>query len=118
MNRRHKKHIDLIGKKHYTEPCYPCVRDGGIRLIYLDYTANTPADPAVLEAFCRAEQAFIGNANSAHGEGRRARAVFAVSRDRKNALCSWRISLSHLTTDAEIDEFLNVFDDCYREGFR
>ena len=263
MNRRHKKHIDLIGKKHYTEPCYPCVRDGGIRLIYLDYTANTPADPAVLEAFCRAEQAFIGNANSAHGEGRRARAemdralaaigamlgaksgeviptsgvseannlaiqgiaraarhvgrhivstalaltvametalsralaafdarleavralnrrlrtalsaypkvrinspegaaphilnlsvegvrgaaaqraldargvcvsvksacsvegtpsraVFAVSRDRKNALCSWRISLRHLTTDAEIDEFLNIFDDCYREGFR
>ena len=45
------------------------------------------------------------------------RAVYAVSRDRKNALASWRISLSHRTTDAELDAFLTIFDECYREGF-
>ena len=45
------------------------------------------------------------------------RAVYAVSRDRRNALASWRISLSHRTTDAEIDAFLSIFDECYREGF-
>lgn len=45
------------------------------------------------------------------------RAVYAVSRDRKNALCSWRISLSHRTTAAELDAFLSIFDECYREGF-
>ncbi|SDA21753.1 cysteine desulfurase [Ruminococcus sp. YE71] len=38
------------------------------------------------------------------------RAVMAVSRDRKRALTSWRISLSHLTTDAEVDRFLSVLD--------
>ena len=43
------------------------------------------------------------------------RAVFAVSRDRKNALNSWRISLSHLTTEKEIDEFMAAFDSCYKE---
>lgn len=43
------------------------------------------------------------------------RAVFAVSRDRKNAMCSWRISLSHLTTEDEIGQFLTVFDRCYKE---
>lgn len=43
------------------------------------------------------------------------RAVFAVSRDRKNALSSWRISLSHLTTEDEINEFLQIFDKCYKE---
>ncbi len=43
------------------------------------------------------------------------RAVFAVSRNRKNALSSWRISLSHLTTENEIDEFLKIFDFCYKE---
>ena len=48
-------------------------------------------------------------------EGTPSKAVFAVSRDRKNALSSWRISLSHLTTDAEIAEFLQVFDRCYKE---
>ena len=43
------------------------------------------------------------------------KAVFAVSRDRKNAMSSWRISLSHLTTTEEIAEFLNIFDRCYKE---
>ena len=48
-------------------------------------------------------------------DGLPSRAVFAVSRDRRNALSSWRISLSHLTTEAEIQEFLNAFDLCYRQ---
>ena len=43
------------------------------------------------------------------------RAVFAVSRDRKQALSSWRISLSHLTTQEEIDQFLSAFETCYKE---
>ena len=43
------------------------------------------------------------------------RAVFAVSHDKKNALASWRISLSHLTTENELSEFLQIFDLCYRE---
>ena len=38
-------------------------------MIYLDYSANTPADPAVLEAFLRAEQTYIGNPNSNHPAG-------------------------------------------------
>ena len=48
-------------------------------------------------------------------EGTPSKAVYAVSHDRKNALSSWRISLSHLTTEAEITEFLQVFDHCYKE---
>jgi len=43
------------------------------------------------------------------------RPVMAVSRDKKNALCSWRISLSHLTTVQEIDTFLDVFSNVYKE---
>lgn len=37
------------------------------------------------------------------------RIVMAMTHDRKRALSSWRISLSHLTTDEEIDEFLKIF---------
>ena len=40
-------------------------------------------------------------------------AVLAVSGDRRNALSSWRISLSHLTTEAEITGFLDAFDHYY-----
>ena len=38
------------------------------------------------------------------------RAVYALTRNRRQALESWRISLSHLTTEAEIDRFIQVFD--------
>ena len=48
-------------------------------------------------------------------EGTPSRGVFAVSRNRKNALSSWRISLSHLTTEEEISQFLKAFDTCYKE---
>jgi cysteine desulfurase len=48
-------------------------------------------------------------------DGAPSKAVFAVSRDRRNALSSWRISLSHLTTQDEIHQFLQAFDACYKE---
>lgn len=48
-------------------------------------------------------------------DGAPSRAVFAVSRDRKNALSSFRISLSHKTTAKELELFLSAFDDCYKE---
>lgn len=43
------------------------------------------------------------------------RSVFAISRDRKRALSSWRISMGSATTREEIEEFLNIFDSCYKE---
>ena len=46
-------------------------------------------------------------------DGLPSRAVLAVSQDRRNALSSWRISLSHLTTEEEVTGFLHAFADCY-----
>ena len=38
-------------------------------MIYLDYSANTPADPRVLDRFCTVERSCVGNANSHHQAG-------------------------------------------------
>ena len=38
-------------------------------MIYLDYSANTPVDEAVLERFCAVERSCPGNANSRHQAG-------------------------------------------------
>ncbi|WP_417109782.1 hypothetical protein [Hominenteromicrobium sp.] len=43
------------------------------------------------------------------------RAMYAVSRDRKNALNSWRIRLSHPMTEDKLDEFERIFDKLYLE---
>jgi len=48
-------------------------------------------------------------------DGLPSESVMAVSNDRSNALASWRISLSHLTTDNEMTKFLEAFDSCYVE---
>ena len=40
-------------------------------------------------------------------------AVLAVSQNQRNALSSWRVSLSHLTTEEEVTGFLHAFADCY-----
>ena len=52
-------------------------------MIYLDYSANTPADPAVLEAFCRTEQTYIGNPNSTHPAGQAAQWSESTVRSRR-----------------------------------
>ena len=44
------------------------------------------------------------------------RAVMAVTRDRKNALSSWRISLSHLTTEEELERFAEILDEIIKEN--
>ena len=41
--------------------------------------------------------------------------VYALTKDKSLASTSIRISLSHLTTEEEIDEFLKIFDKCYKE---
>ena len=96
---------------------------------YPDVRINSPADaaPHILNLSVSGVKGTVfRDALSAHGicvsvksacstDGTPSRAVYAVSHDRKNALSSWRISLSHLTTDAEVTAFLNAFDICYKE---
>jgi len=41
--------------------------------------------------------------------------VFAVTKDSEIANHSLRISLSYLTTKKEVEDFLNIFDKCYKE---
>ena len=46
------------------------------------------------------------------------RPVMAITHDRKRAFSSWRISLSHLTTQEEIEAFFKIFDKCYVSKIR
>ena len=48
-------------------------------MIYLDYAAHAPADPAVLERFCDMERRFTANPNSGHAAGRAAREQMACA---------------------------------------
>ena len=53
-------------------------------MIYFDYSATTPVDNKVLNAFCEASKSFIGNANSLHTLGVKCRNQ--LSQDSKEIL--------------------------------
>ncbi|ABX40568.1 cysteine desulfurase family protein [Lachnoclostridium phytofermentans] len=46
------------------------------------------------------------------------RPVYAVTKDKKNALSSFRISLSHLTTEEEVEKFFEGFDASYQKAMK
>lgn len=41
------------------------------------------------------------------------KAVLALTNDEKRAISSLRVSISYITTEKEIDEFISIFDKCY-----
>lgn len=55
-------------------------------MIYLDYSANTPSDPAVLDVFLKTERLYMGNPNSTHPAGQAAREKMSRVTDRIAAL--------------------------------
>lgn len=64
-------------------------------MIYLDYTANTPASRHVLDVFTETEQSCTGNPNSEHAAGRAA--LYRIQKDTEKIR-----TLLHLNKDDEI----------------
>ena len=56
-----------------------------------------------------AKNVFVSVKSACSTDSSPSRPVMAVSRNKKNALNSWRISLSHLTTQEELEEFIKIF---------
>lgn len=65
-------------------------------MIYLDYAANAPVDPVVLEQFCETERRFPGNPNSAHAAGQAAQREMARITDSIATLLRVRPTRNHL----------------------
>ena len=69
--------------------------------------------PAFQSALDR-EGVCVSVKSACSSDGAPSRAVLAVTGDRRNALSSWRISLSHRTTPQELREFEERFARCYQ----
>lgn len=96
---------------------------------YPEVTINSPADslPYLLDLSVRgikgtefqaalaARDVCVSVKSACSAPGLPSRSVFAVSHDRRRALQSWRISLSHLTTRDDLDGFLEAFDAIIKE---
>lgn len=59
-------------------------------MVYLDYNATTPLDPAIAKAMLPALESCFGNPSSIHGPGRAARAIVDDARERVAAVLGAR----------------------------
>lgn len=58
---------------------------------------------------------YVSTKTSCCPENTPSKMVYALTKDKNLASTSLRVSISHLTTEKEIDEFLKVFDKCIKE---
>ena len=109
----------------------PLIHGGASTTLYRSGTPDAPAAAACAKALELAVQEFPARTAMVQNLNKSLRAEFAkhpnihinspehavpfilnlsvrLTHDRKNALSSWRISLSHLTTQAELDRFLQI----------
>ena len=77
-------------------------------MIYLDYSANTPSDPAVLDVFLKTERLYMGNPNSTHPAGQAAREKMSRVTDRIAALLGLKSSEIIYTSGASESNNLAV----------
>ena len=58
---------------------------------------------------------YISTQSACSNSNSKSKAVYALTNDDERANSSIRVSLSHLTTKKELDEFIDFFDICYKE---
>lgn len=82
------------------------------------YTINISLNNIKPETFVHAmdeHQIYISTKSACSNTNSMSDAVYAVTKDRDKAMHSIRISLSYLTTEEEVQEFLKVFTYCYKK---
>ena len=71
--------------------------------------------PEVLLHSLEEDEIYISTQTACSSKTDESKAVFALTKDSERSKSSVRISLSYKTTKEEIEEFLKVFDKCYKK---
>lgn len=82
------------------------------------FILNISIAGAKSEVFCSAlaeHEIYLSTKSACCAPNTVSRPVYALTKDRKTALSTLRISLSHMTTREELQEFLSRFDECYKK---
>ena len=84
----------------------------------LPHTINFSLKNIKPETFIRAldaENIYISTKSACSSSDSMSNAVYALTKDRELSNESLRVSMSYLTTEEEIDKFIDMFDKCYNK---
>jgi cysteine desulfurase len=73
------------------------------------------AKSEAVQAELEAHEIYVSTKSACCAPNTVSRPVYALTKDKKAALSTLRISISHLTAQADIQSFLDCFDDCYNK---
>ena len=96
---------------------YPCVHINSTENS-IPYTINFSLKGIKPETFVHALEEYniyISTKSACSNSNSMSNSVYALTKDKELSNESLRISLSYMTTELEIDKFLEVFDDCYNK---
>lgn len=71
--------------------------------------------PYVFQQKLADREVFVSTKSACSTANTPSRPVYALTKDRKRALATLRISLSYLTTEEEVEAFIQIFEQCYNE---
>ena len=71
--------------------------------------------PETMQHALEEDDIYISTQTACSSKNTMSKGVFALTNDKERASSSIRISLSYLTTDEEIEDFLMSFDKCYKK---
>ena len=61
------------------------------------------------------KEIYISTKSACSSSNSMSNSVYALTKDKEISNASLRISLSYLTTELEVDKFLDIFDECYKK---
>ena len=61
------------------------------------------------------KEVYISTKSACSSSNSMSNSVYALTKDKELSNHSLRVSLSYKTTEEEIDEFLRIFDECYKK---
>lgn len=82
------------------------------------YTINFSIKKIKPETFIHAleeKEIYISTKSACSSADSMSNAVYALTKDREISNATLRVSLSYLTTNEEVEEFLKIFDECYNK---
>lgn len=100
------------GFKGYDQVLFNSTEKGSPYILNISFRGINAA--GMQEALAR-DEVYVATKSACCTLNTPSRPVYALTKDRKRALSTLRVSLSHLTTEEEIEAFLVSFDKCYQE---
>jgi len=112
---KHVRNLNIYLKNKLNEYEYVKINSNDKSIPHILNISILGVKPETMLHALESKEIYISTRSACSDTNSKSKAVYALTNDENKASSSIRISLSYLTTIEEINEFINMFDICYKE---